>query len=509
MARAFPTMLRGGAGLLRMCARLLGLLLRLGTLLRHLGMGLLRLLLGLRTLLRLLLASLGLAPLRLGACLLRGLGVFLLRLLSRALLALALFGLGLTAFGLLLRCHLRALLLRALLLLCVARLLAGLGALALLLLHLRTLIVRALRGQTLAGVALHLRLLSRGCLMLRRLTCLLLSEHLLSRRLLGITIVAYLLLALLHLGDLHLALLLRTLLLHLLTALLLGNLLLASGIAIAAAEPARALRPVGCGDRLGRRAVEADLLPALEALGLGLALRPLVRPMLPLLPVMLIMIGLPLGLPCAILGPLRPRRRDVRTARRPVRGDDAAMLALAGQAVQINRTGIVTRRIILPGIISIRRQQVAAIVIDGNELVARIAVAVIGTSHEIGRVGTRLVVIIAVSTIDRLGILHVAVVGLPRPRRNVAVIIGIVRRRVADRVEYAIGAIEIGIGLRRLRDAGEFDRSGRGQSLRSGRRGDRGRGPLLQRHRIGQRRERVIGVGRLVAGGRGLVAGGE
>lgn len=520
MTRAFSAVRCGGAGLLRLRARLLGLMLRLGTLLRHLGMSLLRLLLGLRpllghlgaglllrlgTLLRLLLARLGLALLRLRARLLRSLGMFLLRLLSCALLLLALFRLGLTAIGLLLRRHLRALLLLCTLLLRVARLLPRLGALALLVLHLLTPVVRALGGQTLAGIALQLRLLLHDSLMLRRLTRLLLGEHLLSRRLLGIAIVPHLLLALLHLGDLHLALLLllllRTLLLqHLLLALLLGDLLLAGGIAIAAAEPATARRLVGRRDRLRRRAVEADLLPAIETLRLRLALRALVRPMLLLLGIMLGMIGLPFGLLRAIFGPLRPRRRDVRAPRRPVRGNDAAMFPLAGQAVQIDRAGIIARRIILPAIISVRRQQVAAIIIDRDELVTRIAVAVIPIAHEIGRVGTRLVIIIAVSAIDRLGILHVATVGLPCPGRYISVVIGIVRRRVADRVEHAVGAIEIGIGLRWLRDAGEFHRGGRRQSLCGGRGRDRSGGALLQRHRIGERGERAVGVGALVAG---------
>lgn len=473
----------------------MSLLLSLGTLLRRLGMGLLSLLLaglGLCFGLALagfdlgLLARLGLTLLRLGTRLLRRLGMGLLRLLSRALLLLALLRLSLSLAMpcLLLRRHLQALLLR------LAGLLLRLGTLMLLGLQLLAPIVRVL-----GGVALHLRLLLRCSLMLRRLSRLLLGERLLALRL----------------GELLLTLLLlrALLLLHLLLALLLRDLLLASTVAITAAEPAATRRRCGRRDRLRRRAVETDLLPAVEPLRLGLALLAFFGPMLAFLGVMLLVIGLPFRLARAVLRPLRARRRDVRAPRRPVGRDDAPVLTLAGKAVQIDRAGIITRGIVRPATISARRQQGAAIVVDGDELVARIAITVIGAAHEIGRVGPRLVIIVTVAAIDRFGILHVAIAGLPRPGRNVAVVIGIIRRCIADRVEHAVGAIEIGIGLRGLSNARQLHRR-RGRERRHRRRRvDRGRRALLQGHRIGQRGERAIGVRALVAGRGRLVAGGE
>jgi hypothetical protein len=140
------------------------------------------------------------------------------------------------------------------------------------------------------------------------------------------------------------------------------------------------------------------------------------------------------------------------------------MLALARKIIEIGGAIVIARGIVHPLAIVVRRQQAALAVVDRHELRAGIGIAVLRIAHEV-RVRPRLIVIIAIAAVDRLGIAPVTAAGLPHPRADIAIVIGVVRRGIADRLGHALRTVEIGIGVRPVGEPGDAHGMLHGQGL--------------------------------------------
>ncbi|MGF7150714.1 hypothetical protein FHS96_004372 [Sphingomonas zeicaulis] len=187
-------------------------------------------------------------------------------------------------------------------------------------------------------------------------------------------------------------------------------------------------------------------------------------------------------------------------ALRPASRIDAATLALARQAIEV-----APARIIAPGIVVARPpiigKHLPIAVIDRNQATIVIAIAIIIIPHEIGFVRTGLIEIAAITVVDRFGKIDRVVTALPRPRFDIArVIIGIVRRGIADRIDECGGSIDIAIAVACVRDPTMRDRLRWSRQRLSGGRGDkrRRRRACLERQRLGQRRQRLVGQRELI-----------
>lgn len=199
--------------------------------------------------------------------------------------------------------------------------------------------------------------------------------------------------------------------------------------------------------KLWRRVAAALLLPAIEALRGLRALIAFGGEFSGAFGIVAVAIGAPLRVVPACAVPVGALAGDLLAAFGPLRGDHTPTFALACRHIQGARAGIITRGIVrpLPGLVCGERASVA---IHRDDTPARIAVAVSGIAHEIRRVIARLVVIIAVAAIDRLGIGAVAAREIPAIGLDAAVIVErVVGRRVADRVADPVGAVDPGVGV--------------------------------------------------------------
>lgn len=376
-------------------------------------------------------ALLGLCALLLGCLLARGLGLLalLLHLGATLLQRLSAFGLSLLP------------LLADRLLACRLRLLARNVALVFRLLTLR---LRALAGHR--ALLLNRLLACRDGLLALRLGLLLrlltLTDALARRVLLG----KALLLGLLRGGVLPL-------LLNGDGLLLLGAPLLklrvARGSGVALLVDAGLLAERGLlRIELRRRIAAALLLPAIEALRGLRALVAFGGEFRSAFGIVAVAIGAPLRVVLARAVPIGALAGDLRPAFGPLRSDHAAPLPVIGRRVQGERTRIVTRGIIRPPLRLIGRQR-ASVLIDRHHAPARIAVAVRGIAHEIRRIVARLVVIVSIAAVDRLGVGAVAAREFPTVRLDPAVIVErVIGWCVADHVADPVGTVDPRIGVR-------------------------------------------------------------
>lgn len=120
---------------------------------------------------------------------------------------------------------------------------------------------------------------------------------------------------------------------------------------------------------------------------------------------------------------------------------------------QIVSAAIIARRILTgaPFVATVANGATVGVV-DHYQIAPRIGVSVLGPLNVIRIIVARLVIVIPIAVIDRLGDRFIAVVGLPRPWLDtIAVIESIIRGCLADHGVECIGAIDIGIGVTTLR----------------------------------------------------------
>lgn len=239
---------------------------------------------------------------------------------------------------------------------------------------------------------------------------------------------------------------------------------------------------------LWRPAGPAAALPCGEAFGGPLAGDTLGHQLAAFLGGMALTIGLPVGLALARLAPVGACRSDHRAACRPLRRGYAAPLALPRCDTQRPRAGIIAGSCVGLALRLGRGQIAAPPVIDAGDPPVAIAIAVIGIAHEIGVIGARLVIIIAIAVVDRLGIGQVIVAGLPDPGLDAVIVETIIRRRIADRIADPVGPVDPGIAIviGRLCIA---ERPRDRQARRRRRISHRCCWPLRQRLDLGQRRK--------------------
>lgn len=241
---------------------------------------------------------------------------------------------------------------------------------------------------------------------------------------------------------------------------------------------------------LRRTALPALALPRGEALGRAFAqhafrLKPRTFPGLGPLA-----IGAPVRDALARRLPVGARGRDHGPSLGPLRRRHAALRAMGGGPAQRLRARIIARcRLGLPR--GFRRRDIAAVAaIDGGDPAFTIAVAVIGIAHEVGHVRAGLVIIIAISVVDRLGIGQIIVACLPDPRLDIVIFEIIIGRGVADRVADPVGPVDPGIAI-------VIGRVGIAEPLDGRQAGDRRRiahrrrGAIGQRLDVGKRRQRA------------------
>jgi hypothetical protein len=199
-------------------------------------------------------------------------------------------------------------------------------------------------------------------------------------------------------------------------------------------------------------------------------------------------IGLPVGLALARLAPVGTRRRNHRAACRPLRRSHAATVAVLRRQAERPRPGIIARSGVRLTLCLGRREVPTLAVIDARNPPVAIAIGVVWIAHEIGIVGARLVIIIAIAVVDRLGISHVIATGLPRPGLDAVIIEIIIGRCVADRVADPVGAVDprVAIVIGRF---GVTERSNCRECRRARRIADWRRRPLGQRLDLRQRRQ--------------------
>ena len=234
-------------------------------------------------------------------------------------------------------------------------------------------------------------------------------------------------------------------------------------------------------------------LPAGEAHRRALARLPLGRPAtLRLRLVPIAAIARPLRLRLPRLAPAVPVAPDRRALRRPLPRLDPLAVARPRHPAHVARPRIIARGIgvarprLAPG------QRPAAAIIDRHQPLVAIAIAVPGVAHQPRARRARLVIIIAIAAIDRLGIAQIIVAALPRPGRH-AILVGeaVIGRRLAQRLGEHVRPVDPGIAIVALR-LRIGDRRGGGQLLDRRRiAGRRRRGSFRHRHRlgVGQRRQ--------------------
>ena len=536
---------RGGGGRRRVLRR--SRLTRLGR--AHLGLMLLALFLGglgvllgglllalgvLGVLLRGLLLTLGVLSTLLLSGLLLTLRLLGVLLLSRLLLTLRILGvlllgrllLTLRLLGVLLLCRL-LLTLRLLGVLLLSRLLLTLRILGMLLLSRLLLTLRILGVLLLGRLLLTLRLLgvlllSRLLLTLRILGVLLLGRLLLTLRLLGVLLLCRLLLVLL-LQTLIVRLLARlVLLLALLFSLLLLALLitllrrgaLRRGVVLGVhlhLALLRATAAVRGAHRRGRRPLEVGLAPVVETLGGLLAARPFAVPVAGLLLAVRLVVGTPRVLAAAVGGPLGALGGDLGPAGGPVgRGHGPVVFLMRGPVEGVG-PGQIAAGDGGAGVDVAARQHPAVRPVDHHQAGAVVAVGIAAVPHQIWVGRALLVIVVAIAVIDRLGVLHGAVAGLPGVGADPVVVEAVVGRRVLEGVGLVIGLIEIGVvlvGAGRAHDRrGRDGRQGAGPGRTRARRGigrcqRQGRsGGSLSHRGVGRRAVVGLGAAGFAAGG--------
>ena len=169
----------------------------------------------------------------------------------------------------------------------------------------------------------------------------------------------------------------------------------------------------------------------------------------PLLLFALPMRGLARGrLPAIGIARLRrgARARDFGAALIPLPCRDATPIAVARGGVECPGPRIIAGRGRAFARCPLRIERAPGAIVDDHQIAAGIGIAVIGIADVIRVIVTRLVIIIAIAAIDRLGEGVVSVAGLPRPGLDPAIVIEIiVGRRVPDHLIERIRPVDIGV----------------------------------------------------------------